>query len=373
MRKALSLMMVLLLSFMVLAACGGGGDKNKPAAGSGDAAKQGGGTEAAKTPAPAPAPTPVKETFNVSMAIGGTKSNLIFLPAVVADTMGFFKDEGINFTLKEYKGGTQAYDALVAGEVDTASMALEHVVKAQANGVDLVAAALYTKYPTVTVVVDEKLKDKVKTPADLKGMKIGVTSPGSGSHKSLLSILDKFGIKANEVEVIGVGADGMVEALATGKVQAVSGYDPQTTQIVREQKGYVLWDLRTKKDTEEIWGAGTIYPFVTMATRKEVIAKNPEMVQRVVKALVRANKYIATTPAEQLAAKLPVEVKGKDEALYIAALNANREALAADGLASDIGLQTVIAALKKEGVIPATADIKPAAVFDGTFARASGS
>lgn len=342
---------------------------------------------AAKTPAPSatgtatpeakPAPTapatpstPTAPRAKVSMAIGGAKNSMIFLVPVFAQANNDFENQNLELDLVETKGGSQAAQALVSGQVDFASLSMEHAIKAKAQGVDVVMLDIYTLVPTVTIVVDSKYNVQVKSPADLKGMKIGITSPGSGSHQALLSLLAKFGVKATDVEIIGVGTATMPEALTSGKVQAAANYDPFITQVTSKGAAYVLWDLRTMKDTKELYGSE--YPFVGLATRRDVIEKNPELVQRVVNAHLAAQRFMTSNSAEMIASKLSTEVKGSDEALYVAALKLNLEALSRDGKASTVGLQKVIDNLKADGAIPAATVITPEQVLDAQYiAKAS--
>jgi NitT/TauT family transport system substrate-binding protein len=325
-----------------------------------------------KAPEPTATQTPSgtqatpKEKIKVNVAVGG-KSSIIYLPPAYAEYNGYFEAEGIEFKVEDVKGGAQAAQALVSGQVDIASMAVEHAVKSKAQGVDLVMLVLYTRYPAITLVVDSKLKEKVKTVADLKGMKVGVTSIGSATHKAMLSLMEKFGLKTTDIEIVGVGTSGAPAAIQSGKVQAVFGLDPWVTQMINAGQAYSLWDLRTQKDTVALYGGD--YPFVGLVTRREVLQKNPEMVQRVVNAVVKANKFIASNSAEIISAKLPTEIKGDDEKLYAASLKANLEAFSPDGMASEAGLKLVIDSLKAEKVIPDTMTINPSDVFDSSFLK----
>lgn len=342
------------LGVMLLAGCG-----SKPTSQpepSATAANKGGAAEQKAQP---------KETMKVSIAVGG-KASIIYLPPAIAEYNGFFKDQALDLSIVDLKGGAQAAQALVSGQVDFASMAVEHAVQSKAQGVDLVMLALYTRYPAITLVVDSKLKDKVKGIADLKGMKVGVTSPGSATHKALLSLMDKAGLKPSDVEIIGVGTDTMPAALESGKVQAAFGLDPWVTQETTSGKAFVLYDLRTKKDTQALYGDD--YPFVGLVTRRDVMTKNPELVNRVVNAVVRGNKFLATNSPETITSKLPPEIKGADEALYLTSLRSNMEAFSPDGQASAKGLQIVIDSLKANKVIPDNVNITPDMIFDGSIA-----
>ncbi|HYF81078.1 MAG TPA: ABC transporter substrate-binding protein [Symbiobacteriaceae bacterium] len=312
------------------------------------------------------AQAPAKPADKVQIPIGGATSSLIYLPPVLAKALGYFAEENIDAEIVGMKSGAESAQALVSGQVDFAGLAVEHAVKSRAQGVDLVMVDLFVRYPGVTLIVDSKLKDKVKTVADLKGMKVGVTSPGSGTHKAMLSLMDKFGLNVNDVEIVGVGTSGMPAAIESGKVSAAVGLDPWVTEMLSSGKAFSLWDLRSKKDTEELYGGD--YPFVGLMTRKEVIEKNPDLVARVTRAVTRANLFLANNSAETIVSKLPAEVRGDNEALYLASLRNTLEAYAPNGLATEKGLQIVIDSLIKDKVIPSDANIKPAMVFDASYA-----
>lgn len=345
---------VLAGAMLFLAGCGGSAPSSKPEPSKDQPASS----------APAAAPAAPKETMKVKLAFAGSKTGMLWLPSAFAYYNNYFKDEAIEIEIVEMKGGAEAAQALVSGDVDFASMALEHAIKAKAQGVDLTMLSLYTRYPGFALVVDSKLKDKVKSVKDLKGMKVGITSPGSSTHKALLSVMSAAGMQPSDIEAIPVGTS-VIPAIEAGKVQATMHADPWITQLITSGKAYSIADLRAKQDTESLFGGD--YPNGGLVTRSELLTKNSEMVSRMVRAIVKANKFLAGNSAETIASKLPAEFKGTDEALFLASLRANLEMFAPDSKATEKGLQAVIDSLKKDKVIPETADIKPASVFDSSF------
>jgi NitT/TauT family transport system substrate-binding protein len=360
--RALRIVSLLLVALMVVVGCGGGKDTKdtkKPASASKPAATDPKAAEV-KTEARTEAVQP-KEMTKVKLAMGGTKSSILFLPSILAEYAGFYKEEGIEIEFVEMKGGSQASQALVSGEVDVASNALDHVVKSQAQGVDIVMLALYNRFPSVALVVDSKYKDQIKSVADLKGKKVGVTSRGSGTDGVLHALMSKAGLVESDLEILGVGSDTMPEALKSGKVVAAVGLDPYVTELVASGKAFVLSDMRTEKDTRATYGSDM--PFAGLTTRGDVLKKNPQLAARLARAIIKANKYLASHTAEEIAAILPAAVKGDNEVLYIASLKANLEAFAPDGIATEDGVNTVINLLKKDNVISGSAQVTPDKVF----------
>jgi NitT/TauT family transport system substrate-binding protein len=307
---------------------------------------------------------PVK-TMKTTMAVGG-KSAIVYLPPVIAEYAGYFKDQHLDIEVSDMNGGADAAQALIGGSVDFASMAVDHAIKAKAQGTDLVVLAAYTRYSGVSLVVNSKYKDQVKSIKDLKGMKIGVSSLGSGTHLALTALLVKNGMKPTDVEVIAVGTNTMPAAMENGTVAAAMHVDPFVTQLVTTGKGYILFDLATEKDTLSLYGSE--YPFTALVTRKDVIEKNPELVQRMVNATAKASKFLAENDAATIAKVLPAEFNATGD-LYLKSLEHSKPSLSPTGMLTKEGVQTVIKALTDSGSIKAGVTVDPNAIFDMSFLK----
>src|SRR3546814_64927 len=109
--------------------------------------------------------------------------------------------------------------------------------------------------PMIVLGVSTKTMAGYKTPADLKGKKIGVTAPGSSTNMMASFFLSKHGLKPNDVAYIGVGAgQGAITALRTGQIDAIANLDPVISTLVKADELKVIADTRTLKDTHEIFG-----------------------------------------------------------------------------------------------------------------------
>ena len=77
-----------------------------------------------------------------------------------------------------------------------------------------------------------------KSAADLKGMKIGVTAPGSSSHFFVLYLMAKAGLQPTDATLVGVGGGAAaVEAMKNGSIDATANFDPVITRL--EQDGII--------------------------------------------------------------------------------------------------------------------------------------
>jgi NitT/TauT family transport system substrate-binding protein len=112
-----------------------------------------------------------------------------------------------------------------------------------------------------------------------------------------------------------------------------------------EQKGDVkiIADTRTLKGTEQLFGgpmpAGSLY------APEEFIQKNPNTVQALTNAMVKALKWLQTAGPSDIIRTVPEAYLLGDRALYLASFNAVRDAISPDGTISEAGAKTTLTAL----------------------------
>src|SRR5262249_60903930 len=89
-----------------------------------------------------------------SLKLGvANKAHLYYLPVTLAERRGYFRDYGLAIALSDFEGGGQTFDALLAGSVDIAAGAYEHVLRAQAMGQDIRAVMGLGRFPGVVLAV----------------------------------------------------------------------------------------------------------------------------------------------------------------------------------------------------------------------------
>jgi NitT/TauT family transport system substrate-binding protein len=300
----------------------------------------------------------------VTVGVGGV-ALMVYLPTVLAKAKGYFAEEGLDVEILDIKGGgSQAASALIGGSVDFSANAIDHAIKARTRGKDLIAVHSHVRLPVMGLVVANKYKGEIKSIADLKGRPLGVTSPGSQTHMVLGYLLAKSGVKADEVKIVGAGGNTMPLALEKDSVHAGMMVDPFFTVFLKQGKGYALVDMFTSKGTVDAMGGevqGT-----TLLTRPDVIARRPATVQKMVNALVRANKLIVASSGEELAKALPRELSG-DPKLYAESFEHAREAFPADSLVSREGVARVIETMRVFEAVPAGTKIDPESLFDNRY------
>jgi NitT/TauT family transport system substrate-binding protein len=300
----------------------------------------------------------------VTVGIGGV-ALMVYLPTVLAKSKGYFAEEGLDVEILDIKGGgAQAASALIGGSVDFSANAIDHAIKAKTRGKDLVAVHSHVRLPVMALVVANKYKGVITSVKDLKGHPVGVTSPGSQTHMVLGYLLVKGGLKPDDVQVVGAGGSTMPIALEKDSVHAGMLLDPFFTVFMKQGKGFTLVDLYTAKGTHEAMGGDV--QGTTLLTTPAFIAKRPATVQKMVNALVKANKLIVSSSGEEMAKLLPKEIAG-DPKLYAASFEHAREAFPPDSLVTRDGVARVIETMRTFGAVPAGATLEPESVYDNRF------
>ncbi len=275
------------------------------------------------------------EKKNPTIAVGG-KNLLYYLPLTIAEQLGYFKDEGLDLTIVDFAGGSRALQAVVGGSADVVSGAFEHTVNMQFKGQPMRAFVLQGRAPQIVLGVNPKTMADFKGVADLKGKKVGVTAPGSSTNVMVNFILAKAGLKPSDVSIVGVGAgNGAVAAMRVGQIDAISNLDPVITLLARSGDLKIVSDTRKLAESEKVFGgpmpAGCLYapqPFVD---------KNPNTVQALTNAIVRANKWIQAAGPGDVIKTVPESYLLGDRAVYIDAFLAAKGALSPDGMFPEAG------------------------------------
>jgi len=307
------------------------------------------------------------ERPGVTLAVGG-KNLLYYLPLTVAEQLGYFKAEGLDVKIVDFAGGSQALRAVVGGSADVVSGAFEHTVNMQAKGQYLRAFVLQGRAPQIVLGVNPKTMPNFRSVADLKGKKIGVTAPGSSTNVMANFVLAKAGLKPTDVSIVGVGASsGAVAAMRSGQIDAMSNLDPVITLLARSGDLKVVADTRVVAEADRIFGgpmpAGCLYAPQTF------IDRNPNTVQALTNAMVRANRWIQAAGAGDIIKVVPEGYLLGDRSIYIDAFLAAKGALSPDGSIPEKGAETAFRALASIDKSIAESKLNLPAAYTNDFVR----
>jgi NitT/TauT family transport system substrate-binding protein len=206
----------------------------------------------------------------------------------VAEQKGLFRKHGIDAeVIVTGQGGTAGISALLANDIQMVNSAGDVLVAAALRGGDTVMVASVVNKGLQRLVT----KPDIKTPADLKGKRIGVTRIGAVSHSVLLMMLQRWKMTVNDIQVLQLGSSpNMLASLDKGGVEGAVLTIP--SMFVAEDRGYrVLLDMA---DTD-------IYYLHTMvATTRQYIKNNRDKVSRFLRGYVEGIAFVKQNKKESL-------------------------------------------------------------------------
>jgi NitT/TauT family transport system substrate-binding protein len=310
------------------------------------------------------------EKAKLTLGVGG-KPLLYYLPLTIAERKGYFKDQGLDVEINDFGGGAKSLQALIGGSVDVVTGAYEHTIRMQAKGQDVRAICELGRFPGIVVGIKKDLAGQIKTAADFKGRKIGVTAPGSSTALTAQYAMVKAGLKVTDAAIIGIGGGASaVAAMQKGEIDIISHLDPVIAKLEADGIITALIDTRTEAGTKALFGATN--PAGTVYLKGEFIDKHPNTAQRLTNAFVAALKWIGTASPEQIADVVPPDYHLGDKPLYLKAVAASKESYSKDGVVPQAGMNSVMEMLRTLDAEFATAKIDLAKTFDGRFVAKAG-
>ena len=176
------------------------------------------------------------EVAKVRVAISNSSSDVNIY---IADKKGYFREEGLEIELSSFDSAAKMIAPMGAGELDVGSgSATAGLYNAVARGINIKIVSPNANAPPGyghnILIVRKDLVDsgRFKTLADLKGMKIAVTSPGASSTSTLNEALKRVGLKFSDIDPVYLGYPDHVIALTNGKIDAGLTAEPAATQAV---------------------------------------------------------------------------------------------------------------------------------------------
>jgi NitT/TauT family transport system substrate-binding protein len=292
----------------------------------------------------------------VTIAVGGGAC-LCYLPTVLAKQLGEFDKAGLAVDLVDLKGGSDALKAVLGGSADVVSGYFDHCVNLAAKKQELQAFVVYDRYPGLVLVVSPAHTSEIKSIKDLAGKKVGISAPGSSTDFFLKYLLKKNGVDPASAAVIGVGLGGAsVAAMEQGQIDAAVMLDPSVTVLQGSHPDLrILSDTRTQKDTLDVFGGE--YPGGALYSTTAWISAHDKEVQALTKAILNTLAWIHAHSPEDIMAKMPPEMVGKNKELYLAALKNTIPMFSETGRMDPKGADAVLAVFSESSPEVAKANV----------------
>lgn len=204
----------------------------------------------------------------------------------VAREKGFFQAEGIDVVFHSYVSGHLGLEAMISGKADLSTAGDTPIARSILDRKQVALIATICEINRAVYIVAGKDRG-ISLPSDLRGKKVGVVA-GTTADFFLHIFLTTSYVDPNNVRIIPLKADSVVDALTRGEVDAVCTWPPHTF-AARDRLGpnaVILDDPDIYKMTWNI------------ATTRKFSENHPEYIEKFLRAVVRANKFIARQPGE---------------------------------------------------------------------------
>ncbi|KRQ14179.1 MULTISPECIES: ABC transporter substrate-binding protein [Bradyrhizobium] len=302
----------------------------------------------------------------ITIAVGGGAC-LCYLPTVLAKQLGEYDKAGLAVELVDLKGGSDALKAVLGGSADVVSGYFDHCVNLAAKKQELQAFVVYDRYPGLVLVVSPKHTGEINSIKDLAGKKVGVSAPGSSTDFFLKYLLKKNGLDPTGTAVIGVGLGATaVAAMEQGQIDAAVMLDPAVTVLQGSYKDLkILSDTRTQHDTLAVFGGE--YPGGALYSTAAWVNGHEKEVQALTNAIMATLAWIHSHSAEDIMAKMPDELVGKDRAQYLAALKNTIPMYSETGKMDPKGAEAVLAVFSEGSPDVAKAGIDVTKTYTNKF------
>ncbi|RFP18697.1 MULTISPECIES: ABC transporter substrate-binding protein [unclassified Duganella] len=279
----------------------------------------------------------------ITIMVGGIEKQ-IYLPAKLAEQLGYLKETGLDVELLSEPAGVNAETEMLSGAAQGVIGFYDHTIDLQARGKLVQSVVQFSHAPGEVILVSKAASASVKSPADFKGRTLGVTGLGSSTNFLTLYLASKSGVKSTEFTTLPVGAGStFIAAMGQGKIDAGMTTEPTISRLVSTGAASILVDLRSPKETEKVLG-GT-YPAACLYMESAWVNAHKPQVQKLANAFVKTLRYIRTHSAKEIADKMPADYYASDKKMYIEALESSKAMFTDDGVMPANGPATVLGVL----------------------------
>jgi NitT/TauT family transport system substrate-binding protein len=258
----------------------------------------------------------------------GGAAKLIYLPVMLADRLGYFREQGLDVRVLSSPAGIDTSTELVAGAIQGAVGYYDHTIGLQSRGLDVQSVVILGQSAGLIELASSK--SHMQTMADAKGRKLGVTGFGSSTYYLTRYLATRANVPADAYSAVPLATEAAFEqALTNGDVDAGMTEEPTATRLLSRGAARTLVDLRSPADTRAQLGGSYVGACIYM--RRDWIDAHPDETARLVRAVLAALRFIQTHSEQEIEAAMPASLKGDDPAMYRRALAVMKPAFSPTG------------------------------------------
>jgi len=223
-----------------------------------------------------------------SVRLGYLLGDIHQLAIPVALEKGYFAQEGLNVSLVgPFTAGPALMKAFAAGELDVGYVGTPPALTHAAKGVDIQILASVNNEGSALIV-----RRGISRIEDLKGKSVAIPMVGSIQDILLRMTLLRHGMTYKDLSVIEVRCPDMPAQLEVGRLDGYIAWEPYCAQAIVAGTGSLL------ASSSEIWPG---HPCCVLVASRSFIAKQPSIVEKMVRVHVRATRFIQESPKQAMA------------------------------------------------------------------------
>jgi ABC-type nitrate/sulfonate/bicarbonate transport system substrate-binding protein len=282
--------------------------------------------------------------------ISAPSKSLSWFPIHLTREKGFYRAEGLDVDYVIMKPQV-AMQALIAGDVGYTT-ALGSTIRAALRNVPLRVVMTIADKPLFALIA----RPGINSVEELRGKLLGISSYGASTDNYGRALLRRFKLIPNQdVKIIALGG-GMnrIAAMEAGAVDAALIEAPYNVML--ERKGF-----------RKILFVGDLIPspLAGLGTRVDKIQKQPDEIQRLIKATLRGIQYAKTNRQETV--RSIMKWTDMDQSLAEGSYEMAAASWSSNGVASPEGLQIAMEEIRVELKLDAAPD--SAKAFDWSFVK----
>ncbi|MFB5269099.1 ABC transporter substrate-binding protein [Paenibacillus enshidis] len=273
----LTLITSLILTVMV-SACGGGASSQAPSP--------------SEAPSPAPAASAPAESGGLEttkLTLVGVRDAQISSQQIIADKLGYFKEEGLDVTSQLIESGPDIGPMVSGGSapVSIQTNFMDIILKSNSIGVKIVAP-LAQIAGTQAVVGGKNLV--LNSAKDLEGKTIGIPS-GADVKIAIDNMAKELGVDASKIKYVNLAPSDAVVALEKGDIDAMAAWEPFITKAINAG-GHFLFSGTKSELPDKKGDVNWMSVHTTIQVTDAFLQENPNTIKAVLRALNKATDYI---------------------------------------------------------------------------------
>jgi NitT/TauT family transport system substrate-binding protein len=220
---------------------------------------------------------------------------------------GYFSEEGIDLQIQEGRGSVPTVQAVAGGTADFGYADAASVIKAAAQGAPVITTGvLLQKSPMALIGLTER---NIRSPADMRGKTVAMT-PGDSLSLVWPLLLKKMGLKEGELSVVSGDPQTKLNAVINGRADLMLGYLMDQNLRIEKATGKPVTSIPFSD-----FGVNLISSCVVVS--QDMLAKNPDLARRFMKAATRAVEATEKDPEAAVDALLKAYPKAGERKMLI--------------------------------------------------------